>query len=297
MRKLSCLLTAAAAVALLPFAADAQDSMAEPNYEIVNLEAGFPNDPYVIGVQSGGSTDASTLGDECGGFIANAPDVRLNYKAGALPLYISATSSVDTTLVVYGPDGEWHCDDDDGGSFNPLVPFEDPRSGQYNIWIGTYSDSNMHDAQLKISEIASPETDYEGPDIDPATQPAYGTVSLTAGFTPDPYSVPLLAGGTNEASQLGESCVGTVASAPDFRLNYEAGSYPLYIRSRSEGDTTLAVNAPDGQWYCDDDSGGGLDPQVWLDEPQSGQYDIFVGTFPGTENIDATLEISEVAAE
>ena len=297
MRKISCLLTAVAVAAMLPLAAQAQDSNAEPNFESVNLEAGFPNDPYVVTIQSGGSTEASTLGDTCSGFIANSPDVRLNYKAGTLPLYISATSSDDTTLVVHAPDGQWYCNDDDAGGLNPLVTFETPRSGQYTIWLGTYADSSMHAAQLNISEIASAETEYEGTDIDPRVQPSYGSVSLTSGFTPDPYTTTLIAGGINEASQLGEPCVGMVASAPDFRLNYEAGSLPLYIRSLSEGDTTLAVNAPDGQWYCDDDSGGGLDPQVWLDEPQSGQYDIFVGTFPGTENIDATLEISEVAAE
>jgi hypothetical protein len=299
MGKLACLLTAASAAALVPIAAQAQDISAEPNYETINLEAGFANDPYVVNVQSGGSTAASTLGDTCGGFIANSPDVRLNYKSGTLPLYISATSADDTTLVVHAPDGQWYCSDDDAGNLNPMVTFDAPRSGQYTIWVGTYADANMHDAQLNISEIARAETDYEGTtaDIDPRAQPAYGTVSLAAGFTPDPYTTTLIAGGSNEASQLGEPCVGTVASAPDFRLNYEAGISPLYIRSVSEGDTTLAVNGPDGQWYCDDDGGDGLNAQVWFDAPTSGQYDIFVGTFSSTETLDATLEISELAAE
>ena len=295
MGKFSCLLTAATA-AILPFAAQAQDTNAEPNFETVNLEAGFANDPYVVNMQSGGSTEASTLGDSCSGFIANSPDVRLNYKAGTLPLYISATSTDDTTLVVHAPDGQWYCNDDDAGDLNPLVTFDAPRSGQYTIWVGTYADANMHAAQLNISEIASAAADYEGTDIDPRAQPAYGSVSLTAGFTPDPHTTTLVAGGANDASQLGEPCAGMVASAPDFRLNYEAGSLPLYIRSASEGDTTLAVNGPDGQWYCDDDSAGNLNAQVWFDEPESGQYDIYVGTLSDGTNLDATLEISEVSA-
>ena len=297
MRKLASLLTAAAAAAFLPLAAQAQDFNAEPNYETVNLEVGFPNDPYTVSVQSGGSTAASSVGDTCSGYVANSPDVRLNYKAGSAPLYITATSSQDTTLVVHSPDGQWYCDDDGGGNLDPMVWFDSPRSGQYAIWIGTYGDSNMHSAQLNISEIATATEDYQGSasDIDPRAQPAYGSVSLTAGFTPDPYTHSLLAGGSNEASLLGESCLGTIATAPDFRLNYRSGSFPLYIRSKSDGDTTLAVNGPDGQWYCDDDGGDGLNAQVWFQDPASGQYDIYVGTYTGTESIDATLEISELS--
>ena len=46
-----------------------------------------------------------------------------------------------------------------------------------------------------------------------------------------------------------------MAEAPDYRLNYQAGgNWPLHIFAQSDSDTTLAVNGPDGTWYCDDDS-------------------------------------------
>ena len=301
MKPIAYLLTATA-LALTPIATFAQDAGAEPNYETVDLAAGFENDPYVVALQSGGETDASALGDTCVGFIANAPDVRLNYAAGEYPLYISATSAEDTTLVVNGPDGQWYCDDDGAGNFNPLVWFDAPQSGQYDIWVGTLEDSTMHDAALNISEVSSESdvdygeiyTDEAVSEIDFEGEPTYETVSLAAGFTPDPYTVALSSGGGYDAAQLGEPCAGFIAGVPDVRLNYEAGSLPLYIRTRADADTTLAVNGPDGQWYCDDDGGGEVNAQVWFEAPQSGQYDIFVGTFGENSVNPATLEISEI---
>jgi hypothetical protein len=126
--------------------------------------------------------------------------------------------------------------------------------------------------------------------------PAYGTVNLTAGFTPDPYVVNVLSGGRNDAAQtVSSSCRGFVADAPDVRLNYSAGSYPLIISVNSGSDTTLVVNGPDGSWYCDDDGGNqGLNPSLRFNNPQSGQYDIWIGTYGNASNQAAQLNISEL---
>ncbi|MCC5935567.1 MAG: hypothetical protein JJU35_15070, partial [Balneolales bacterium] len=38
------------------------------------------------------------------------------------------------------PDGSWYCNDDAfSGTFNPMVIFDNPAAGQYDIWVGTYS--------------------------------------------------------------------------------------------------------------------------------------------------------------
>ena len=126
--------------------------------------------------------------------------------------------------------------------------------------------------------------------------PAYGTVNLTAGFTPDPYVVNVLSGGRNDASQtVSSSCRGFIAEAPDVRLNYSAGSYPLILSVNSSSDTTLVVNGPDGSWYCDDDGGNqGLNPALRFNSPQSGQYDIWIGTYGNASNQAAHLHISEL---
>jgi len=128
-------------------------------------------------------------------------------------------------------------------------------------------------------------------------QPNYGQITLNNGFTPDPHTVAVRSGGTIDASALGSNCRGYVSNAPDYRLTYTAGSWPLIISVVSQSDTTLVINGPDAQWYCDDDGAGYPNPMYRWDTPQSGQYDIWIGTYgaAGTYN-DATLYISELAA-
>jgi hypothetical protein len=142
--------------AAIPASALAQDFNATPNYGTINLRTGFEPDPNVIAVQSGGSLDASRLDSTCAGFITSAPDVRLVYTAGDLPLILSVASRSDTTLVVNGPDGRWYCDDDGGvNGLNPAVRFNHPASGRYEIWVGTYGHAALQDARLNISELTS----------------------------------------------------------------------------------------------------------------------------------------------
>ncbi|MBX9728860.1 MAG: hypothetical protein K2X31_08135, partial [Sphingopyxis sp.] len=80
---------------------------------------------------------------------------------------------------------------------------------------------------------------------------------------------------------------------PDFEVTYSAGSLPLIFRTQSARDTTLVINGPDGAWYCDDDGGDGLNAYVRFDKPNSGTYDIWVGTYGGGIT-PATLYISEL---
>lgn len=131
-----------------------------------------------------------------------------------------------------------------------------------------------------------------GGQLDPFATPTYGQVTLNAGFTPDPYLADVVAGGTLDASGLGGGCTGAIASSPDFRLTYRAGSYPLSFAAISGSDTTLVINGPDGQYHCDDDSGGDGDPFISFSRPQSGVYDIWVGVYGGG-TADAVLYISE----
>lgn len=128
--------------------------------------------------------------------------------------------------------------------------------------------------------------------------PNYGTVNLTAGFTPDPQVINLQSGGNIDAQSLSSSCRGFITNAPDVRLNYTSGSYPLILSVASSADTTLVVNAPDGTWYCDDDGGvNGLNPQVRFNSPQSGRYEIWVGTYGGARLEQAQLHISELYSQ
>ncbi len=284
-----------AALACAASPAAAQDISADPTYETVRLSAGFTPDPYTVDLSSGGSIDAETLSGQCRGYIANSPDVRLIYEegSGVLPLIIKVESDADTTLVVNAPNGSWYCDDDTGDRLNPLMRFEDPDGGRYEIWVGTYSDSSLQDATLSFSELDSTISSYPDTSLDPT----YGSVSLASGFTPDPHTVKLRSGGSVDASNLGDSCRGYVASAPDYRVNYDGGSLPLIISANADVDVTLVVNDPNGNWVCDDDSGEGLNPSLRFEKPLSGQYDVWVGTYSDTSNENATLSVSELYSE
>ncbi len=123
--------------------------------------------------------------------------------------------------------------------------------------------------------------------------PSYGAVELRAGFAPDPYIANVVAGGGNNVGANISGCTGWVAAAPDFRLFYGSGGYPLTIGAIANSDSTLVVNAPDGSWYCDDDSGGNLNPMVFFSQPTTGQYDIWVGTYNSGITFPAQVVISE----
>lgn len=120
----------------------------------------------------------------------------------------------------------------------------------------------------------------------------FGEIHLSAGFTPDPYRVQMTAGGSINGAHLPGSCLGNISDAPDFEVTYDAGSLPLVFRTISSSDTTLIINGPDGRWYCDDDSYGDLDAEVRFNRPQSGVYDVWVGTV-GSGTASASLLITE----
>ncbi len=286
---------AAMAAMLASASAAAQDTSATAAYGSVRLNSGFTPDPHSISLTAGGSIDASRIGSPCQGSIANAPDYEVTYSAGSLPLYIYVNAGSDTTLVVNGPDGQWYCDDDSNGGVNPQVTFNSPRSGTYDIWVGTYGGGTAA-ATLHISELAEDDGSDWQPDNasmpDASMRATYGEITLRSGFTPDPHRIGLTAGGQVPASNVSSACAGSIATAPDYQVTYTSGSFPLVFRTEASSDTTLVVNGPDGQWYCNDDGWHSNNAQVRFDKPSSGVYDIWVGTYGGGTT-PATLLVTE----
>eukprot|EP00933_Yihiella_yeosuensis_P015916 TRINITY_DN13740_c0_g2_i1.p1 TRINITY_DN13740_c0_g2~~TRINITY_DN13740_c0_g2_i1.p1 ORF type:complete len:263 (-),score=-11.66 TRINITY_DN13740_c0_g2_i1:43-831(-) len=146
-------------------------------------------------------------------------------------------------------------------------------------------------ASLGLAAVAATATaqDY-------SADPSFGSVTLSAGFTPDPHSRNLTAGGSIRAQDRFSTCRGYIANAPDYSVYYTAGStFPLIFTVDSDSDTTLVINGPDTRWYCDDDGAEEpLNPMVRFNSPQSGRYDIWVGTYSRGSNVPATLFVSEV---
>ncbi|MEQ9812541.1 MAG: hypothetical protein RLO50_07140 [Azospirillaceae bacterium] len=142
------------AMALVSGAALAQDFSLTPTFGEAELDTGFMPDPQAVTLAAGGDIDAaSSIGEGCVGFIADAPDFRLYYSAGSTyDLAFFVQSDADTTLVINAPDGSWHCNDDADG-LNPAVGFDQPMSGQYDIWVGTYAEGAFPAAVLAVTEL------------------------------------------------------------------------------------------------------------------------------------------------
>ena len=153
----------------------------------VRLDSGFEPDPYIIEANAGGGIRASY--DEasgCWGYISLDPDVRLIYDSGSFPLHIWLESSIDTTLVIEGPRGEMHCDDDSGLGMDAYVRFSDPTSGTYNIWIGVYDvDDAQSPSHLAISEFDEPPVGSALPARGSSATTSHGGLPESGSFTVD----------------------------------------------------------------------------------------------------------------
>ncbi|MBY0564283.1 MAG: peptidase S1 [Hyphomonadaceae bacterium] len=148
--------------------------------------------------------------------------------------------------------------------------------------------------------MGGPATQVSGETPDFSLDPAYGSADLAAGFQPDPHTREISAGGSIDASVLGGNCVGWVARAPDYRVNWTAGSgsLPLVFSVQSDSDTTLVINDAQGNWVCDDDGGNvGLNPSLSFASPASGQYDVWVGTFTQGQLQPSVLHVSEISSQ
>jgi hypothetical protein len=253
----------------------AQNPGLNPTYGSVNLNAGFTPDPFVKELAAGGPVRTKLGG--VSSFVANAPDFRLNYTKGKFRLTIRVEAQKDTTLLINTPSGKWIANDDGAGAPNPEITFTVPESGRYDIFVGTFA-GGVVPAKLIIHEQAPSAPSTPTNDVpDPNLRPNYGTVSLKANFLPDPFTTNFLGGGHIKMTVNGVT--GYVAKAPDFRLNYTKGGNQLTIRAQSKADTTLLISLPDGRWVASDDANGSLNPSITFNAPQSGRYDIYVGTF------------------
>lgn len=309
------------------------DLTAEPTFGEVTLNTGFTPDPHLVSLASGGPVDASVVDPaNCWGYINGVPDYRLTYTAGTTwPLIIAVRAlddpelgyPADMTLAVSDPNGQWHCNDDGGPGLNPRLiwPAGTAPSGVYDIFVGTYGGPTFHPADLIISELesAAPGNDGAFPDTAPPLPPtptgpvqnpnmrpniglpAQTNINLTNGFTPDPNVSRVQMSGPIDARIAipGQGCAGYISEAPQARLNYQAGGWPLIISVDSLGDdATLVVNDPYGAWHCNDDGGEALfNPSLRFDTPTSGAYSIWVGRYGDPSSAPADLHISEVGTQ
>lgn len=141
-------------------------------------------------------------------------------------------------------------------------------------------------------------SNWDSNTLDFNIQPSYGETSLSAGFTPDPYRVSIVSGGSVDAIYLGGDCVGYAAQGPDYRLNWIGSSSELRIFFDADqlgDDTALIINKPDGSWACNDDANEEtFNPMVIFPNPTEGRYDIWVSSYDDGDYIEGQLHITEL---
>lgn len=275
----------------LPVAA--QDINLPATFGVADVASGFAEQSVTI--QAGGDIQASDLGEECGGFIADAPDYVVNYS-GDQGLFIQAFSEQDTTMVVQTPGGEILCNDD-SDELNPAIRTASGETGTFYVWVGTFdpiSNNTYPDADILVNEDFGVVSDNGSDSFDDSFnidgEPTFGMFQLAPVDT-DPIVVELQAGGPVDAASRNVNCQGFVADVPDVTLNFSGGD--LDIDVRSDEDTTLVVVAPNGDAFCNDDSSDvDLNPGLTIFSGDPGEYAIFVGSFEEGAFPESTLTMS-----
>lgn len=127
---------------------------------------------------------------------------------------------------------------------------------------------------------------------DPAPA-AFLTMNLKAGFPLDPFVASLNGGGEVDAATLDETCVGFIAEAPSFTVNWEGEVEAFDIFYHSDFDPTLVLQLPDGSYLCNDDASDNLlDPELTVEAPAAGQYNLWVGSYDAGQLIPGLLVIT-----
>jgi hypothetical protein len=147
---------------------------------------------------------------------------------------------------------------------------------------------------IRVTFLAPLDIQPLSPELDYTASPNYGAANLSAGFSPDPYSVGMTSGGNVDVSYLGGSCAGFATAAPDLRINFSGSASLLRIYFiGSSGDTTIVVNDPYGNFYCVDDSFGTVNPTIDFNNPAGGSYDVWVGSYASGTFVSGTLYVTE----
>lgn len=121
-------------------------------FSTADMTMGARPDPLIVNGTFGGPIQASQMSPDCRGWITPQPSHIVNARTGFPNLRFVVRASADTTLVVRYPDGRIACNDDGGGSLNPLV--EGPTGpGQIMVWVGSYSSSNTGPYTMGITTI------------------------------------------------------------------------------------------------------------------------------------------------
>ncbi len=121
-------------------------------FGVVPLHAGFSPDPRVVGGTAVGEVKARSIHRKCRGWISKTPDYLLDADTAFFQLHVLGRSVTDTLLVLRKPDGEVLCNDNRGGTKDPMIRSDFPI-GTTQVWIGVREVGATADYRLGFSEV------------------------------------------------------------------------------------------------------------------------------------------------
>ncbi len=129
--------------------------------QVIDISPGFEPDPLSFEYISGGpiSVEAEigldANGNECKGFIASEPDHTLVLRSdfANLRIFVEASRSEDTTMVIRSEDGSLTLCHDDVSRDNPHPSIARAfTTGIYYVYIGSFDERKMINYTIGISE-------------------------------------------------------------------------------------------------------------------------------------------------
>jgi hypothetical protein len=203
---------------------------------------------------------------------------------------------------VYAGSMDWY-DDCGGVGTAQAVIIARPSGGEFTVLVAItiVTEADMAAADEIVSSFYVTNLTGDGGALDATLDANYGDAALASGFEPDPQTLAMQAGGDIDVSAyLGGSCAGFVTAQPDldFTFSGAAGtSLRFYFVADDPGaDTVMVINDPNGDWWCEDDTYGTLNPTIDFITALDGVYDIWVGTYESGDLVPGTLAITEVDA-
>jgi putative hemolysin len=283
----------------------------------INLQAGFPLDPTFVSVNAGGQVDASVLIADCEGFINTEPVVTVEWSGTAPFVKAFFVSDDDPTMVVGTPDGRLLCNDDANDQLlDPRIRIDDPITGTYKIWLGSYARNQLipgvlvlttkEDVTLASFDLGSfikrpplPETAVEPTAVASPTVPSTATLKIAVPelTTAGPITVSLVASGTIPVFQMNledPTCNGLVTGVPDYVFSWSGDPGQVRVFFEGDADATLLVyGGADKALACaDDHATGNANPSVAFENAAQGLYGVWVGRLDPSKPVQGVLTIT-----
>jgi hypothetical protein len=289
----------------------------------INATAGFPLDPFIVSLQGGGPVDASTLAVECKGHVTKNPTVSVDYKGKADMLKVFFYSDGDPILIVRTPDGKVLCNDNTNTVLlDPTVTLPKPGPGRYDIWVGSAlardlipgflaftGQGDVGAGKLALQELVKrPALAEVLPQRDRLTsaaarvKEALAAVKSSQKLAPGggPLTAQVTAEGDLPAPELATGdtyCGGLITVAPSYAFDWTGQAKAVGVMYEGDGDATLIVRTPDGNFVCSDDAAGSanLNPLVILNNPAAGRYLVWVGRTNPDKPVTGKLTVASTA--